>query len=30
VVHRWQDDFHYHPNYFLRALKQLNIGFKKA
>jgi cytochrome P450 len=23
-----ENDFHYQPNYFLRALKQLNIGFK--
>lgn len=23
-----ENDFHYAPNYFLRALKQLNIGFK--
>jgi cytochrome P450 len=23
-----ENDFHYQPNYFLRALKQLNIGFR--
>ena len=23
-----ENDFHYQPNYFLRALKHLNIGFK--
>lgn len=25
-----ENDFHYHANYFLRALRKLNIGFTKA
>ncbi len=25
-----ENDFHYQPNYFLRALKQLNIGFRSS